>query len=52
MSRSILPVQSFSIETAVAYVTLSLIALFCAIPFLWVILSSFDGNASLFLALA
>src|SRR3984885_16179901 len=32
-----------------AYVTLSLISLFCAIPFLWLILASFDGNASLFL---
>jgi multiple sugar transport system permease protein len=33
----------------VAYATLSLIALFCGIPFVWLILASFDGNASLFL---
>jgi multiple sugar transport system permease protein len=34
---------------AVAYVILSLISIFCAIPFIWLILASFDGNASLFL---
>jgi multiple sugar transport system permease protein len=33
----------------VAYATLTLISLFCAIPFVWLILASFDGNASLFL---
>jgi multiple sugar transport system permease protein len=33
----------------VAYATLSLISIFCAIPFVWLILASFDGNASLFL---
>ena len=33
----------------VAYVILSLISIFCAIPFVWLILASFDGNASLFL---
>lgn len=32
-----------------AYATLSLISIFCAIPFLWVFLASFDGNAQLFL---
>ena len=32
-----------------AYATLSLISIFCAIPFVWLILASFDGNASLFL---
>src|SRR5262249_60793891 len=32
-----------------AYATLTLISLFCAIPFVWLILASFDGNASLFL---
>jgi multiple sugar transport system permease protein len=49
MSRSNTAGPKFLDRDAVAYVTLSLIALFCAIPFLWVILSSFDGNASLFL---
>jgi multiple sugar transport system permease protein len=34
---------------AVAYATLSLISIYCAIPFVWLILASFDGNASLFL---
>jgi multiple sugar transport system permease protein len=33
----------------VAYTVLSLISLFCAIPFVWLMLASFDGNASLFL---
>jgi multiple sugar transport system permease protein len=33
----------------VAYAALSLISIFCAIPFVWLILASFDGNASLFL---
>ena len=33
----------------VAYATLSLISIFCAIPFVWLMLASFDGNASLFL---
>jgi multiple sugar transport system permease protein len=33
----------------VAYATLSLISIFCAIPFVWLILASFDENASLFL---
>jgi multiple sugar transport system permease protein len=33
----------------VAYATLSFISLFCVIPFVWLILASFDGNASLFL---
>jgi multiple sugar transport system permease protein len=33
----------------VAYTTLSLISAFCAIPFFWVLLASFDGNAQLFL---
>ncbi len=32
-----------------AYATLSLISIFCAIPFFWVLLASIDGNASLFL---
>lgn len=34
---------------AVAYATLSLISLYCAIPFVWLLLASFDANASLFL---
>jgi multiple sugar transport system permease protein len=34
---------------AVAYVILSLISIFCAIPFVWLVLASFDSNASLFL---
>jgi multiple sugar transport system permease protein len=33
----------------VGYATLSLISIFCAIPFVWLILASFDRNASLFL---
>lgn len=33
----------------IAYATLSLISIFCAIPFFWVFLASLDGNAQLFL---
>jgi len=33
----------------VAYATLSLISIFCLMPFVWLILASFDKNASLFL---
>jgi len=33
----------------VAYAMLTLIAIFCAIPFVWLILASFDANASLYL---
>jgi multiple sugar transport system permease protein len=32
-----------------AYAVLSLISIYCAVPFIWVVLASFDGNASLFL---
>src|ERR1700681_2539034 len=32
-----------------AYATLSLISIFCLIPFIWLFLASFDGNAALFL---
>lgn len=32
-----------------AYSTLSIISLFCALPFVWVLLASVDGNAQLFL---
>lgn len=33
----------------IAYATLSLISIFCAVPFFWVLLASLDGNAQLFL---
>jgi multiple sugar transport system permease protein len=33
----------------VAYAILSLISLYCAIPFVWLVLASLDANASLFL---
>ena len=33
----------------VSYAILSLISIYCVVPFIWVILASFDGNASLFL---
>ena len=49
MSKSKLAVPTIFGGDAVAYTTLSLIALFCGIPFVWLILASFDGNASLFL---
>ena len=32
-----------------AYASLSLISIFCAIPFFWLLIASFDGNAQLFL---
>lgn len=32
-----------------AYATLSIISIFCAVPFFWVLLASFDANAQLFL---
>lgn len=32
-----------------AYATLSVISIFCAVPFFWVLLASLDGNAQLFL---
>jgi multiple sugar transport system permease protein len=32
-----------------AYATLSLISIFCFVPFFWVLLASFDANAQLFL---
>ncbi len=49
MSKSKLAVPTIFGGDAAAYATLSLIALFCGIPFVWLILASFDGNASLFL---
>ncbi|AHK47262.1 MULTISPECIES: carbohydrate ABC transporter permease [unclassified Ensifer] len=32
-----------------AYASLSIISIFCVVPFFWVLLASFDGNAQLFL---
>jgi multiple sugar transport system permease protein len=49
MSKSKLAVPTMFGGDVVAYVTLSLISIFCVIPFVWLILASFDGNASLFL---
>src|SRR5215475_9165254 len=49
MSKSKAAISSILDRDALAYVTLSLISIFCAIPFIWLILASFDGNASLFL---
>jgi multiple sugar transport system permease protein len=34
---------------AVAYAILALISIYCAIPFVWLVLASFDANPSLFL---
>ena len=49
MSKSKPAVPAIFGRNAVAYTTLSLISLFCVIPFVWLFLASFDGNASLFL---
>ena len=49
MSKSKLAAPTIFGRNAVAYATLSLISLFCVIPFVWLFLASFDGNASLFL---
>jgi multiple sugar transport system permease protein len=49
MSKSKLATPSFLGRDAVAYAILSLISLFCLIPFVWLILASFDAKASLFL---
>ena len=49
MSKSKITGSKFPDRNGVAYATLSLISIFCAIPFVWLILASFDGNASLFL---
>ncbi len=49
MSKAKLDVSPIFGRGVGAYATLSLISLFCAIPFLWLILASFDGNAALFL---
>src|SRR5580693_568533 len=49
MSKSKIAVPTIFDRNVVAYATLSLISIFCAIPFVWLILASFDGNASLFL---
>ncbi len=49
MSKSRLVVPTMFGGDVVAYVTLTLISIFCVIPFVWLIQASFDGNASLFL---
>lgn len=49
MSKSKPAVPTIFGRNVVAYATLSLISLFCVIPFVWLFLASFDGNASLFL---
>ena len=49
MSKLRLALPTIFGRDVVAYATLSLISIFCAIPFVWLILASFDGNASLFL---
>jgi multiple sugar transport system permease protein len=49
MSKMKLALPTIFGRDAVAYATLSVISIFCAIPFVWLILASFDGNASLFL---
>src|SRR5258708_23564232 len=49
MSKSLPAGSKFLDRNGVAYATLSVISIFCAIPFVWLILASFDGNASLFL---
>lgn len=48
---AISPAESASGARAnlMAYATLSLISIFCAVPFFWVLLASFDGNAKLFM---
>ena len=49
MTKSKLAISTLFGGDVVAYVTLSLISIFCVIPFVWLILASFDGNALLFL---
>jgi multiple sugar transport system permease protein len=49
MSKSKPAGSKFPDRKAVAYATLLLISIFCGIPFVWLVLASFDGNASLFL---
>jgi multiple sugar transport system permease protein len=49
MSKSKIAVPTIFGSNAVAYATLSLISIFCVIPFIWLFLASFDGNASLYL---
>ena len=49
MSKLKLALPAIFGRDVVAYAALSLISIFCAIPFVWLILASFDGNASLFL---
>jgi len=49
MSKSKPAFPSLFDRDVVAYATLSLISIFCLMPFVWLILASFDKNASLFL---
>jgi multiple sugar transport system permease protein len=44
-------VHKFTRAEATAYGFLALTAIFCLLPFLWIVLASIDPNASLFLAL-
>jgi multiple sugar transport system permease protein len=44
-------VRKFTRAEATAYGFLTLMAVFCLLPFLWIVLASVDPNASLFLAL-
>jgi len=43
--------RRFTSAEATAYGFLTVTAVFCLLPFLWVMLASVDPNASLFLAL-
>ena len=49
MSKSKIAVPTIFGGNALAYATLSLVSIFCVIPFIWMFLASFDGNAALFL---
>ena len=49
MSKSKPAFSTIFDRDVVAYGTLSLISIFCLMPFVWLILASFDKNASLFL---
>ncbi|MBV8351344.1 MAG: carbohydrate ABC transporter permease [Verrucomicrobia bacterium] len=49
MSKSKPAFSAIFDRDVVAYATLSLISIFCLLPFVWLILASFDKNASLFL---
>jgi multiple sugar transport system permease protein len=49
MSQPKAAVATILDRDAVAYAMLSLISIYCAIPFVWLVLASFDANPSLFL---